>query len=61
MAVDIIRTCQKEFLLFYMCQLWSLHVVIKRRFYIYCAVLRMKNSVARLTNIVVSDFLSLQS
>jgi len=29
-------TCQKEFLLFYMCQLWALHVVIKRQFfYIY--------------------------
>jgi len=29
-------TCQKEFLLFYMCQLWALHVVTKRQlFYIY--------------------------
>jgi len=29
-------TWQKEFLLFYMCQLWALHVVIKRQFfYIY--------------------------
>ena len=27
--------CQKEFLLFYMCQLWALHVVVKRHFYIY--------------------------
>jgi len=25
-------TCQKEFLLFYMCQLWALHVVTKRQF-----------------------------
>jgi len=25
-------TCQKEFLLFYMCQSWALHVVIKRVF-----------------------------
>jgi len=44
MAVDIIQfllyprplTCQNEFLLLYMCQLWALHVVIKRQFfYIY--------------------------
>ena len=28
--------CQKEFLLFYMCQLWALHVVTKPQFfYIY--------------------------
>jgi len=34
-------TCQKEFLLFYMCQLWALHVVIKTIFYIY-SVCRLK-------------------
>ena len=28
-------TCQKEFLLFYMCHLWALHVDTKRQFYIY--------------------------
>jgi len=29
-------TWQKEFLLFYMCQLWALHIFIKRQFfYIY--------------------------
>jgi len=26
-------TCQTEFLLFYMCQLWALHVVTKRQFF----------------------------
>ena len=29
-------TCEKEFFAVYMCQLWALHVVIKRQFfYIY--------------------------
>ena len=28
-------TCQKEFLLFYMCQLWALHVVTKRQFFTF--------------------------
>ena len=27
--------CQKEFLLFYMCQLWALHVVTKRQFFLH--------------------------
>ena len=27
--------CQKEFLLFYMCQLWALHVVTKRQFFTF--------------------------
>ena len=36
-------TCQKEFLLFYMCHLWALHVVIKRQFfYIYICSLSTK-------------------
>ena len=43
--MDIIKTvyyihgpslmCQKEFLLFYMYQLWALHVVIKRQFFTF--------------------------
>ena len=28
-------TCQKQFLLFYMCQLWALHVVTKRQFFTF--------------------------
>ena len=28
-------TCQKEFLQFYMCQLWALHVVTKRQFFTF--------------------------
>ena len=28
-------TCQKGLLLFYMCQLWALHVVIKRQFFTF--------------------------
>jgi len=28
-------TCQKEFLLFYMCQLWALHVFTKRQFFTF--------------------------
>ena len=28
-------TCQKNFLLFYMCQLWALHVVTKRQFFTF--------------------------
>jgi len=28
-------TCQKEFLLFYMCQFWALHVVTKRQFFAF--------------------------
>jgi len=28
-------TCHKEFVLFYMCQLWALHVVIKRQFFTF--------------------------
>jgi len=28
-------TWQKEFLLFYMCQLWALHVFIKRQFFAF--------------------------
>jgi len=31
-------TCQKEFLLFYMCQLWALHVVTKRQFFYINAI-----------------------
>jgi len=44
MAVDIVKlciistdldvTCQKESLLFYMCQLWVLHVITKQQFFL---------------------------
>jgi len=31
--------CQKEFLLFYTCELWALHVVIKLQFFTFIIIL----------------------
>jgi len=66
--VDIIRTvlyprpltCLKEFLLFYMCQLWALHVVTKRHFFtfIYVRALKLLCNAYQFTHQISASFLN---